>query len=939
MAASIVVGDADKITRELIVTVLAREGFEVTAAHDAPSVLALVAQRPTALVVASATLPGGAAAELGPRVREVAADTRVVLLVAGGDLEANDRGALAVSLQCEAVLPRPFRYGGLKALLAGWGIGAPPRKEPRAAPAVSFSVPVPEPAAFDVASVAAPEPPAAEAPLEAAPAVAATPAGSDAGPGLVPIPIPLPAPAEEAGVELDLAALELPAGAAGPGTVLEAPPAVETRPAAAPSAPTTVEPAAAPAQLAIALERSVVAEAPLTTSQERSAAAAPPETALERQAAATPPEMALEPSVTATPPLAMALGPPAVAVRRPVEVDAGQDVFQDELVLDDLMAGEEAGPAAPVLAAPPAASTPAVVAPSPVERRPFFGGLPPSRPVERSAPAAPTISAAPAPVAATAVATRAAAPSAAGSPAAPPRARPVGLPTRGELQATPLPRILFELYAATFSGTLTLEREGLRRVIYVWGGLPVRVDSEQVEESLGRVLLEHGRITPDQYELALAAATEHHVPEADALIASGAIEKRELLDIVREQTDKRLVNSFGWRDAHYAIEADTQFGERMILTEVQPLKAIWRGVSEHFDLGSLMIYFGGLRGQYAVGTELFEIHAESLGPFLRKLDIAALLDGRTTFQAALRSDDTKALEIAQALYVLLVTDMVRASPTPGAPVTPPEHGEPEGLEMTAPVDYRAITRTCDEVNREYLRVKESDYFDTLRVEPTSTPDVIDAAYTNLVRQFTLEALPAGLPEDVQRRAAELCSLLARARNTLRDPAARDRYVDSQRARYAESAPAPGGAARPPPTFVDGADLDLDRTAEQDRETRQLAERAFADAGRLIKAGDLELAVQKLAVAVRLNGNEAGYRVTLAKTRLALRDDAASRRDAASLLQQALKLEPSHVEANYELARLLVAASQPNLARPYIMRVLQRAPEHREARALLGQIAS
>ena len=924
MAASIVVGDADKITRELIATVLAREGFEVTAAHDAPSVLAFVAQRPTALVVASATLPGGAAAELGPRVREIAADTRVVLLVASYDLEATDPGALATSLRCEAVLPRPFRYAGLKALLAGWGIGAPRRKEPRGAPTGSFSVPVPEPAAFDVASVAAPEPPAAEAPSDASLGVAPTPAAPDAGFGLVPIPIPLPPPAPTpepavaAPLELDLAALELPPAAATP--------AVEP-------------PAAAASPLAIALELPAAAAPPLAMVLEPPAAAAPPAIALEPPAAAAPPAIALELPAAAAP-------PPAV------ETDAAEDAYQDELVLDDLMAEESPTPepAAPALASPLASAPPAVVAPpapaapTPVERRPFFGGLAPSRAVEPPAVALPasTAAAASAPALVPQAGALASAPPA-GSSAAPraaaPRARPVGLPARGELQATPLPRILFELYAATFSGKLTLEREGLRRVIYVWGGLPVRVDSEQVEESLGRVLLEHGRITPDQYEMALAAATEHHVPEADALIASGAIEKRELLDIVREQTDKRLVNSFGWRDAHYTLEADTHFGERMILTEVQPLKAIWRGVSEHFDLGSLMVYFGGLRGQYAVGTELFEVHAESLGPFLRKLAIAALLDGRTTFQAALRSDDTRALEIAQALYVLLVTDMVRASPTPGAPVTLPEHGEPEGLEMTAPVDYRAITRTCDDVNREYLRVKESDYFDTLRVEATATPDIIDTAYTNLVRQFTLEALPAGLPEDVQRRAAELCSLLARARNTLRDPAARDRYVDSQRARYADAAPAPGGAARPPPTFVDGAELDLDRTAEQDRETRQLAERAFSDAGRLIKAGDLELAVQKLAVAVRLNANEAGYRVTLAKTRLALRDDAASRRDAASLLQQALKLEPSHVDANYELARLLVAASQPNLARPYIMRVLQRAPEHREARALLGQIAS
>jgi Tfp pilus assembly protein PilF len=184
--------------------------------------------------------------------------------------------------------------------------------------------------------------------------------------------------------------------------------------------------------------------------------------------------------------------------------------------------------------------------------------------------------------------------------------------------------------------------------------------------------------------------------------------------------------------------------------------------------------------------------------------------------------------------------------------------------------------------------------------------------------------------------------LVRAKNTLRTHDLRERYIEAQRARYTERARVEAGEAAGDLGIglpaAPSAELELDQNADRDRETRQLAERAYVEAKRLLVANDLEMARQKLAVAIRLNGHEPGYHVALACTLLAAdENDPANRRQAAGLLQHALKLDPSHVDANYELGRLLVLAGQTNAARIYIMRVLQRAPEHREARALMAKI--
>ncbi len=349
---------------------------------------------------------------------------------------------------------------------------------------------------------------------------------------------------------------------------------------------------------------------------------------------------------------------------------------------------------------------------------------------------------------------------------------PPSVPPEGDLRSLPLPRLLFELYGGTYCGTLKLIRKGVERVIDVWNGFPVGASVKPAtdEDSLAALLRDHGRITPEQY-----ADAQRRAPgrEAQLLVALGVIDERDLLDVMREQTELRVAASFEWRDGHYKI-TPTKDPPDSALSEVHPIKAIWRGCSEHYDVDSLLTFFSSLRARYIVATEVFQIHYPTLGPFLRRIGIADLLNGQTTFEQALRSDDTQALAIAQALYVLIVTDMVRAQGTPGAPVVLPEN-KPQ-RRQTKPIDYRELSRACEEVARAYLGIRERDYFEVLELTRDATDDAINAAYERLSKPFKIESLLPGLPEDVMRRAREIDGLLRRARDTLTSPEERRRYL-------------------------------------------------------------------------------------------------------------------------------------------------------------------
>ncbi|MFC1611701.1 tetratricopeptide repeat protein, partial [Myxococcota bacterium] len=507
------------------------------------------------------------------------------------------------------------------------------------------------------------------------------------------------------------------------------------------------------------------------------------------------------------------------------------------------------------------------------------------------------------------------------------------VPLSGNVREVPLPRLVYKLYLATFSGVVHLASSAANRTIYVWGGMPVRVDSQQLNEALGRMLLEHGRLTVDQYTRSLEMMQEKGCRQGEALIEMGAISELDLLDALQQQTEVKLTNSFAWREADYRLEARTDFARDSVLSEVHPLKAIWRGVHEHYDLDSLLGYFVELQSRYIVATELFGVYFETLGPFLRNLDLMKHLDGKTTFAQALQQDP-RTLEVAQVLYVLLVTDMVQPTQEPGAAAR-----EPSALSRQAlPTDPAEASRLADEIAGEYLRVKESDYVDALRVDTSSSSEEVDAAYANIIAALKLDNLPPGLSDEVLKRAREIREILARARLVMRNPVARNRYLVEQQNRFDQMV-----------MPVVEAVVEEDVTPQQPRalELDVLGGRAMTFAGQklfnegqsLMKQEKYAEAIEKFQRAIEVCDSEASFRVALGQAIWHADQDRgeATRARVVTCLQQALQLDPAHTEANLEMARLLIETGNQDRAYAYVQRVLQRAPEHQEARRLLASL--
>lgn len=164
-----------------------------------------------------------------------------------------------------------------------------------------------------------------------------------------------------------------------------------------------------------------------------------------------------------------------------------------------------------------------------------------------------------------------------------PNERPRPEPSqRGSLGRTPLAHLLVYAQDRGLTGTFDLTTGGQRSSIAIVGGKPVKVRVHVPAPYLGRVLLEMGRITPEQLDQTLVELAETRRLHGQILIDRGFITHVDLIEGLREQMRHRL-------DAMFDFEPETlfeYFADYNGLSDyggpeevpLDPFALVWRGV-------------------------------------------------------------------------------------------------------------------------------------------------------------------------------------------------------------------------------------------------------------------------------------------------------------------------------------------------------------------------
>ena len=114
------------------------------------------------------------------------------------------------------------------------------------------------------------------------------------------------------------------------------------------------------------------------------------------------------------------------------------------------------------------------------------------------------------------------------------------------MEAAPisLPYLVAGLSQVSFSGKLGMLEGDVERTILFHNGSPTNVQSWLQEETLGRILLDEGKLSPEQYEQLLATMVNTQKRAGEILVSMGVLGPQDVFSVLEFQTRKKLINAF-----------------------------------------------------------------------------------------------------------------------------------------------------------------------------------------------------------------------------------------------------------------------------------------------------------------------------------------------------------------------------------------------------------
>jgi tetratricopeptide (TPR) repeat protein len=482
----------------------------------------------------------------------------------------------------------------------------------------------------------------------------------------------------------------------------------------------------------------------------------------------------------------------------------------------------------------------------------------------------------------------------------------------GSLATHPLAGLLLALRRERFSGALVLARAGRETRVLLREGLPVHADPGGAGGLAAR-LVAAGRLPADAPTRIAEHAAARGVAESAAILQLGLLPPRELLEALREELRRCLLDACGWTAGDYRLEPGAAPPDTEPL-RIDPLELAREALARHFRpeqlLAGLMARIDrhpqARRGLRALRERLAadEAAARLLDACDGSLSLGTLLE-----QAA----GTGALEAAWLADAAGLLDWLDAP----APREKPEleRTDPDAIEISFDGDTSATsaqagraqaaaaagpqTPDAGALRRELLelhgRLAEIDHYALLGVTRDAEPGAIRRAYTAAAKRFHPDALASQGLAELREPATAVFGQIARAYGVLSDAKARRDY-----------------------------DAELAGETAVDAERAVNAEGLYRKAEVMLRMGDFGGALRFLRSAVQLMPEESDYRSALA---WALhKKNPPETQSAREHLQKALAAAPANAKAHYRMGVVLRALGDTATGDKHIARARQLDPK-------------
>ncbi len=366
--------------------------------------------------------------------------------------------------------------------------------------------------------------------------------------------------------------------------------------------------------------------------------------------------------------------------------------------------------------------------------------------------------------------------------------------------------------------TLVLEvrrRQVWKRILFE-NGAPVDCRSNLAHETLGRYMVQEGKLSEEDFTSCLSRSAARGVPFGVILGEDGLVTAAELFRILQQNLAKKLLDLFTWTDGEFRWLDEHPTPESPLKIKVPQL--ILTGLTRFAPQEEVDLAVGPLVGKKLAlhPAPPFLLDELRLNP--RQSQLAEALRGGRRLGELAELTGLPADELARLLYAFCTLGV--AAPVDSLPrdllsdtgsVRRPVAVPPPAAFSTAPVPTAGaaaaftpeLERRRDEIMQAYLSYRRQDSFDLLGAPEDGTPALFAERYLAFARRFAPWDLE---PPDLAEKAHDLFLAGARAYAELADSEQRGTLLFRRKTLREER------AKRPTASFAIKTDL-LDSEAQ------------------------------------------------------------------------------------------------------------------------------